>query len=93
MSDQLGETLARLGKLTGFTPPVHTPQVNVLARSEGNAFLPYRPTPREPITPEIDAELDRLTRLDRLVYRHAERCFRLAVMSPGRRAPRSVIAA
>ena len=72
LSDRLDETLSRFGALTGFVPPLHTPRVNVLARSEGNAFLPYRPTVREPLTVEIEAELDRLTRLDRVVYRHAQ---------------------
>ena len=75
LSHRLDETLRQLGRLIGFVPPAHTPQVNVLAHSEGNAVLPYRPTPREPITPAIDVELDRLTRLDEQVYRHAERCF------------------
>ncbi len=75
LSDRLDETLQRLGALTGFTPPLHTPRVNVLARSEGNAFLPYRPTAREPVTAEIEAELDRLTRFDQVVYGHVRQRF------------------
>ena len=84
LSDRLDETLSRLGARTGFVPPLHTPRVNVLARSEGNAFLPYRPTVREPVTAEIEAELDRLTRLDQLVYRHARQMF-----GPDHRQPAS----
>lgn len=33
------------------------------------------PVEREEITPEIDAELDRLTRLDRVIYENARRMF------------------
>ena len=75
MSGRLDDSLALLGKRIGFTPPLHTPQVNVLARSERNSVLPYRPTPRETVTPEIAAELERLTRLDRVLYRQVEQRF------------------
>lgn len=75
LSDRLEDSLARLGRSIGFTPPAQTPRVNVLAQSERNVFLPYRPVAREPVTAEIDAELDRLTRLDQVVYRQAKRRF------------------
>ena len=76
ISDRLGDSLSVLGRMLGFTPPPRTPQVNVQVNAERNALLPVRPTAREPHTPEIEAELDRLTRLDAVLYRHAEQRFR-----------------
>jgi hypothetical protein len=78
LSERLQDSLARLGWLLGFEPPAHTPRVNILARSERNPLLPYRPTPHEPITPAIEQELARLTALDRIVYEHAKRRFQAA---------------
>ncbi len=75
ISDRLGDSLSVLGRMLGFTPPARTPQVNVQLDAERNALLPVRPLAREPRTPEIDAELDRLASLDTVLYRHAEQRF------------------
>ena len=79
ISNRLGDSLSVLGRMLGFTPPSRTPEVNVQLNAERNALLPVRPTAREPHTPEIEAELDRLTRLDIVLYRHAEQRFRSLV--------------
>ncbi len=86
ISDRLGESLSVLGRMLGFTPPARTPEVNVQLNAERNALLPVRPTAREPRTPEIEAELDRLTRLDVVLYRHAERRFQ-SLLDAGTQAP------
>ncbi|NPD67033.1 DUF1232 domain-containing protein [Lichenicola cladoniae] len=75
MSGQLGDSLSVLGRLLGFTPPDRTPEVNVMSNVERNVLLQVRPTPRETITPEIEAELARLTRLDVILYERARERF------------------
>ncbi len=75
ISNRLGDSLSVLGRLLDFTPPARTPEVNVQAHAERNALLPVKPTPREARTPEIEVELDHLTRLDIVLYRHAETRF------------------
>lgn len=82
LSGRLGESLAILGRMLGFTPPPRTPEVNVQARSERNVMLSTGPTQREPITPEIDAELRRLTRFDDILYAEAERRFHALATTP-----------
>ena len=71
LSEDLGGALAALGQRLGFTPPSRTPLVNVQAALERNALLSVRPSARAPLTPEIRAELQRLSRLDRVLYRRA----------------------
>ncbi|WP_428376860.1 YkvA family protein [Lichenicoccus sp.] len=73
LSERLGDSLAVLGAVLGFTPPRRTPKVNVQADLERHALKPVRAIARETITPEIDAELASLTRLDIVLYRSAER--------------------
>ncbi len=82
LSGRLGESLSVLGHLLGFTPPPRTPEINVMANVERNVLLPVRPIVREPLTPDITAELDRLTRLDMVLYRHAERRFQSQLAAP-----------
>ena len=65
--------------MLGFTPPARTPEVNVQSNAERNTLLPVRPVAREPLTPAMEAELDRLTRLDIMLYRHAEQRFQRLV--------------
>ncbi len=86
ISDRLGDSLSVLGRMLGFTPPARTPQLNVQLNAERNALLPVRPTAREPRTPEIDAELDRLTSLDIVLYRHAEQRFQSLLEADAQRA-------
>ncbi len=68
LAEDLDSTLAALGRRLGFTPPAHAPRANVLARNESNPFLPFRAVARTAVTPAIAAELERLTRLDRVIY-------------------------
>ena len=79
ISNRLGDSLSVLGQMLDFTPPARTPEVNVQSNAERNTLLPVRPTAREPLTPAIEAELDRLTRLDIMLYRHAEQRFQRLV--------------
>lgn len=82
MSGQLGDSLSILGRLLGFTPPERTPEVNVMSNVERNVLLQVRAAPREPITPEIQAELTRLTRLDAVLYERARQRFQSLLPTP-----------
>ena len=83
LAEDMDGTLALLGRRLGFPPPARAPRVNVLADNEANPFLPFRLVSRAPLTPAVDAELGRLTRLDRLLYERA--CLRFASEREGRR--------
>ncbi|MGI4958150.1 MAG: YkvA family protein [Janthinobacterium lividum] len=82
LSGQLGDSLSILGRLLGFTPPERTPEVNVMSNVERNVLLKVRPTSRETITPDIEAELTRLTRLDAILYQRARRRFQSLLSAP-----------
>ena len=64
-------SLSVLGRMLEFPPPRVVPEVNVAARNEWGRSSAFRPVWREPITPEIEAELARLTRLDLVIYNAA----------------------
>jgi hypothetical protein len=72
VSERMKETLQGLGALFGFDPPSEPPQVNVL-REITTDPVSFRHVDREPVTAEIEEELDRLTRLDRFVYAEANK--------------------
>ena len=61
-------SLWALGRMLEFPPPPVVPEVNVAAGNEWGRSSAFRPVPREPVTPEIEAELTRLTRLDLVIY-------------------------
>lgn len=82
ISGQLGESLSILGRLLGFTPPERTPEVNVMSNVQRTVLLQVRAAPREPVTPEIEAELTRLTRLDAVLYERAMQRFRTFLPTP-----------
>lgn len=65
ITEQMDASLSALGRMLEFTPPPAAPQLNVAALNEWGRSGAFRPVRREPITPEIDAEL---TRLDRILY-------------------------
>ncbi len=75
LAEDMDATLATLGRMLGFTPPTRAPRANVLAENEANPFLPFRTIARARVTDEIAVELDRLTRLDRVVYERGRRRF------------------
>ena len=79
LSERLEECLGHLGGALGFTPPDHTPRVNVQSALERNVLQPRQPTAREPITPAIQAEIERLTRLDSVLYQKAKTRFEALV--------------
>lgn len=68
ITEQMDASLSVLGRMLEFAPPPAAPRVNVAATNEWGRSSAFRPVWREPITPEIDAELTRLTRLDRVIY-------------------------
>jgi hypothetical protein len=71
LTEQMGRSLDVLGRQLGFSRPVSAPRVNVTAANPTGAGRAFRSAPREAVTPEIEAELDRLTVLDRVLYERA----------------------
>lgn len=90
LSGQLGDSLSILGRLLGFKPPARTPEVNVMSNVERNVMLQVRPTSRETITPEIEAELARLTSLDAILYTRARQRFQSFLPTPAAASTRDV---
>lgn len=68
ITEQMDASLSVLGRMLEFAPPPAAPRVNVAATNEWGRSSAFHPVWREPITPEIEAELTRLTRLDRIIY-------------------------
>jgi Sulfotransferase family len=66
-ADRLDDTYAGVAAAFGLPPVERLPRLNT--RHELRAGL--EPAEMEPVTPEVDAELNRLTDLDRMVYRLA----------------------
>ena len=71
ITEQMSASLAVLGRMLEFPPPSVVPEVNVAADNEWGRSSAFKPVWREPITPEIEAELTRLTRLDLVIYHTA----------------------
>ena len=71
IAENLDGGLPVLARLLHRAPPAHAPRENVLALMERDGKAPFRRLPREPLTAEVDTELDRLTRLDQVIYRAA----------------------
>ena len=63
--------LPALGAAIGATLPATLPRHNTADRNHRGNSPGYRKVAREPVTPAIQAELDRLTRLDAVIYRRA----------------------
>lgn len=68
-ADRLDDAYARVAAAFGLPPVERLPRLNT--RDELRPGL--EPAEAEPVTPEVEAELDRLTDLDRMVYRLARR--------------------
>ena len=68
VTERMDESMAALGRALEFVPPARSPRVNGTADNAAELGVLFRAVEREAITPEIEAELARLTRLDRTVY-------------------------
>ncbi len=68
VTEAIDVSLARLCGLLDVVPPPNVPRANVSVHNEIASSAAFRPIAREPITDAIEAELDRLTRLDAAVY-------------------------
>ncbi len=79
ITERFSESLVALSAKFGWVPPRTIPCTNSLHQNEIDLPQYFKPVPPEPITPQIRAELDRLTRLDRVIYRAALRKFDAAV--------------
>ena len=75
VSERMDDTLAALGALLGFAPPPRAPRVNELGTRIAAGDPGFRPVRPEALSDEVEAELDRLTKLDRVVYAAAVRRF------------------
>ena len=71
LTDRMDESVARLARALGIDTPPAVGRLNVGFR-EGPGFRRIR---REPVTEAIEAALEHLTRLDRLVFAAATRGF------------------
>ncbi len=68
-------SLARLSRVIGAPLPARLPRLNHGSSNARKSAGLFRGIEREPTTAAIEAELDRLTRLDRAIYERAERSF------------------
>ena len=71
ITEQMGASLSLFGRMLEFLLPPILPEVNVAARNEWGRSSTFKPVRRQPITPEVEAELARLTRLDLVIYNAA----------------------
>ena len=75
ITERFPESIMLLSERFGLVPPRHAPRVNISKQNEDDLPQDYKPVPRETITAEIRAELNRLTRFDRVIYGAAVRSF------------------
>lgn len=75
ITERMDESAARLAALIGAEPPTASLRGNVAAENHTDPSGWFRKTEWTVPTPEIEAELDRLTRLDRLLYATARARF------------------
>lgn len=87
ITERMDESVARLAKAIGAVPPGGKVRGNVAAENHTDPSGWFRAAPRAEITPEVAAELDRLTTLDRALYAEALGRF------DGRRGRARVVAA
>ncbi len=69
ITEKADESARRLGVRLGIDDMQAAPLLN--RRGDADQLPDFRPVLREPVTPAILAELDRLTTLDRVIYRSA----------------------
>ena len=69
--EQVGRDLSGLGQFLGASLPAALPRLNTTDGNHTGKSLGYVKLAREAITPQVEAELNRLTRSDAAVYRHA----------------------
>jgi hypothetical protein len=71
ISERMDDSIARLASLTGAAPPARTARVNSFEENHVDPSGWFRSVGRIPVTSEIEAELDRLTRFDQILYAEA----------------------
>ena len=69
--EKLDGFTALLGQLVGVRLPARLPRHNAAETNDRGSSPGFRKVARPSVTPEVEAELDRLTRYDRAVYDHA----------------------
>lgn len=71
ISERMDDSVRRLATLIGAAPPEAAVRGNVSAENHRESAHFFRPVEPATITPETQAELDRITMLDRVVYAEA----------------------
>ena len=71
VAEQISRDLASLSRVMQTSLPGPLSRSNTADRNHTGRSPGYIKIAREEVTPQVDAELDRLTRLDTIVYRHA----------------------
>jgi hypothetical protein len=87
ITERMDESLRLLADKWQFIPPPVTPRTNV--GDENPRLLPagFLPVVKEPITPEIEVELGRLTDIDALLYQAALSMFDSALAAKSQSIP------
>ncbi len=70
-AEHTGRILPKLGIAIGATLPDALPRRNTADSNHRGSSPGYRKIVREPVTPAVEAELDRLTRYDAAIYQRA----------------------
>ncbi len=68
VTERMDESMAVLGHLLDVELPRSIPRLNRTDANQDAGMPLYQPIKRARITPEVEAELNRLTRLDRVIY-------------------------
>ena len=71
VAEQIGRDLASLSRVMGTSLLGPLSRSNTADRNHTGSSPGYVKIERDEVTPQVDAELDRLTRLDTVIYRHA----------------------
>ena len=71
--ERMDESVSRILESLGISPPAVTPHLNSLEWVAAEAGTTH--IRREPISPQISMELDRLTTIDRPIYEYAQQIF------------------
>ncbi len=84
VTERTGKSLEELGRMLGLDPSAEIPTLNEAAANHRTRPHDYRHIEPQPVTPEIEAALDRLTRLDRTLYETSLERFRQSRHGLGR---------
>ena len=89
VTERLDEVMVEIGKVLELGPLEAVPVLNDAAGNRRDRPGEFHTVAREPITPAIEAALDHLTRLDRVLYRRAAKRFEASALAANGSAARA----